>query len=291
MNILFNHEQLIRLIGNLYTLTGIWANIFNVKGKDISLSCGQSAFCERINACPEGHARCEACDAQAVENCRQVGGVYFYRCHAGIREAVVPICESGIPLAYLVFGQLLDTAPIEQQWEQTRQTLDWYPGDIEQLHQAFLELHQYSNQEIVAYAEILEALASYIHMEGMIRTAEYTDLQKLELYLDQHYMEKLSLASVSADLQIGRTKLCALAKELSGGSTLSQMIAQRRVKAAKILLLKSDSPIAAVADAVGISDYNYFTKVFRATTGMTPSAFRKKNRHKYAEPENTKNNR
>ena len=109
----------------------------------------------------------------------------------------------------------------------------------------------------------------------MILTTEQTDAQKLELFLDQHYMDKLSLASISKQLHIGRTKLCALAKELSGGQTLSHLIAQRRIEAAKRLLFQSGLPISAVAEQVGISDYNYFTKVFRAVTGMTPSAFRK----------------
>ena len=108
-----------------------------------------------------------------------------------------------------------------------------------------------------------------------ILTTEQTDLQKLELYLDQHYMEKLSLASISKELHIGRTKLCALAKELSDGRTLSHLIAQRRIGAAKRLLLQSSLPISAIGEAVGISDYNYFSKVFRSATGMTPSAFRK----------------
>ena len=106
-------------------------------------------------------------------------------------------------------------------------------------------------------------------------SAEQTDQQRLERYIDQHYMEKLSLASLSQQLHIGRTRLCALAKELSGGHTLSYLIAQRRITAAKRLLLQSAMPISAVADAVGISDYNYFTKVFRSVTGMTPSRFRK----------------
>ena len=104
----------------------------------------------------------------------------------------------------------------------------------------------------------------------MILTAEQTDLQKLELYLDRHYMEKLSLASVSQELRIGRTKLCALAKELSGGRTLSHLIAQRRISEAKRLLLQSGLPISVVGEMVGISDYNYFSKVFRSVTGSTP---------------------
>jgi YesN/AraC family two-component response regulator len=99
-------------------------------------------------------------------------------------------------------------------------------------------------------------------------------------------MEKLSLASISADLNIGRTKLCALARQLSGGSTLTHMIAQRRVNAAKLLLSRSDTPVSTVAEAVGISDYNYFSKVFRNLTGMTPSAFRKAHRAKTSEKMN-----
>ncbi len=42
-------------------------------------------------------------------------------------------------------------------------------------------------------------------------------------------------------------------------------------------------PISAVAEEVGISDYNYFSKVFRSMTGTTPSAFRKKARARSGE--------
>ena len=125
MNVLFNNERLLRLITNLHTLTGIWANIFDVNGKDIQIIGSQNPFCQRINATPEGHARCEACDAAAVKKCSTLRGINVYRCHAGICEAVLPIAESGIPIAYLVFGQLLDDSPIDSQWEVTRSTLDW----------------------------------------------------------------------------------------------------------------------------------------------------------------------
>ncbi len=139
--------------------------------------------------------------------------------------------------------------------------------------------------ELRSYADTLEALSAYIRLEGMIQSAEHSDLERLELYLDQHYMEKLSLASVSRQLHIGRTKLCALAKELSGGRTLSWLIAQRRIEAAKRLLLQSSLPISAVAEEVGIGDYNYFSKVFRSLTGVTPSLFRKNARRALESPE------
>ena len=278
MNILFNNDELLQLLNNLYTLTGIRANIYDFNGKDICLTDDHIDFCSLINACPEGHERCLACDAKAVKHCTGKDSIYFYRCHAGLCEAIIPIYSDGMPVAYLAFGQHLDSSDVEQQWETTRATLDWYPGGPDALQKEFFSLRQYTPEQISACAEILKALASYIHLSGMIQTTEYTDLQRLELYLDQHYMEKLSLSTISAALNISRTKLCALAKRLSGGKTLSRMIAERRVAAAKLLLLRSDEPIAAVAGAVGISDYNYFTKIFRTITGMTPSAFRNYNR-------------
>ncbi len=308
-NVLFNQEQLLRLVSNLYTLTGIRANILNAQGHDICLCSDHAPFCAQINASPKGHARCVSCDMHAVKSCAQKNGqelfgpdkngssFYFYRCHAGICEAVLPI-RAGTgeaPLAYLICGQFLDDSPLEEQWENCRRTLTWWPGNekdaksenagsaagqpaLEDLRQAFLQFRQYTKEELRAYLEILEALSSYIQQKEMILAAELTDLQRLSLFLEQHCTEKLSLASISAQLHIGRTKLCLLAKELSGGKTLSWLITSRRIDLAKALLLQSGQTISSIAEAVGIGDYNYFTKLFRTFTGCTPSAYRKMHR-------------
>ena len=252
------------------------ANILDRDGRDINLFKGHPPFCRMINDLPEGHERCINCDMWKTKNYTADKGFQLYRCYAGICEAIMPLYDKKNPLAYLIFGCFLDESPIEEQWEHTRSLLDWWPGDPDELKEAFFQFRQYSKREIQAYAETLEALSAYIQLKGMILTTEQTDAQRLELFLDQHYMDKLSLASISKQLHIGRTKLCAIAKELSGGQTLSYLIAHRRINAAKRLLLQSNMPISAVAEEVGISDYNYFSKVFRSMTGTTPSAFRKK---------------
>ena len=275
MNILFDEEGLRKLIANLNVLTGVPANILDLSGRDINLFRGHPPFCRAINDLPEGHERCVACDQCKIRRYEAESGFQHYRCHVGICEAVMPLYSKQNPVAYLAVGCYLDDTPIEEQWEYTRSLLDWWPDGPDALRNAFFQFRQCSKKEIQAYTETLEALSSYIQLKGMILTAEQTDLQKLELYLNQHYMEKLSLESISQQLHIGRTKLCSLAKELSGGRTLSYLITQRRIEAAKRLLLQSSLPISAVGEMVGVSDYNYFSKVFRSTTGMTPSAFRK----------------
>ena len=275
MSTLFDEKRLRKLIANLNILTGVPANILDPQGRDIQLFSGHPPFCKAINADPEGHKRCVDCDIWKVQSYSSNGGFQFYRCHLGICEALMPLYSKDHPLAYLVFGCFLDDSPIEEQWANTCALLDWWPGSLDELHHAFLQFRQCTGQELQAYTETLEALSAYIRLEGLIQSAEQSDLQKLELYLNQHYMDKLSLAGISEALHIGRTKLCALAKELSGGRTLSYLISQRRIDAAKRLLIQSALPISAVAEAVGISDYNYFSKVFRSVTGMTPSRFRK----------------
>ena len=276
LNTFFDQEQLLRLLTNLYVFTGIAANILDPQGRDINLFEGHPPFCKALNALPEGHRRCVECDAWKIRSYNAAKGFQFYRCHAGICEAVMPLYDKSRPLAYLVFGCFLDMSPVEEQWERTRASLDWYPGGPEALKPAFYQFRQYSGEELRAYSELLEALAAYIQLKGMIQATERTDAQRLELYLDQHYMEKLSLESVSRELGIGRTKLCRLARQISGGETLFQLIARRRIEEAKALLMRNDLPISAVAEAVGISDYNYFSRIFRTLTGMTPRDFRKK---------------
>ena len=277
MNVLFNSNRLSELLNNLQLLTGIWVNIFDADGKDIRLFGNATPFCQHIQTDPEGRRRCEDCDARAVEKCAALGRAYQYRCHAGLKEIVVPIYDQGVPIAYMVFGQLLDDTPQKQQWEATVKTLGWYGGDMLELKDAFLQLRQYSEREIRAFTEILEALTHYVLLEGMIHSAQYSDQQKLEMYIDQHYMEKLSLKQISRDLNMGTTKLCAVAKKLSGDGSVTRLISQRRVQAAKRLLLREDIPISTVAERVGFSDYNYFTKIFKSIEGVTPSAYRKRN--------------
>jgi len=275
VNVLFNSSRLSELLNNLKLLTGIWVNIFDANGRDIKLSGNSTDFCQRINAEAEGHRRCEACDAKAVERCAAMGRPYQYRCHAGLKEIVVPIYDQGMPVAYMVFGQLLDDSPVKQQWDESVKTLHWYEGDLLELKDAFYALKQYSERELRAFTEILEALTHYVLLEGMIHSAQYTDQQKLEMYIDQHYMEKLSLKQISRELNMGTTKLCAVAKKLSGDGSITRLISQRRVQAAKQLLLREDISISSVAEKVGFSDYNYFTKIFKSIEGITPSAYRK----------------
>ena len=275
----FDSEQLGRLITNLYTLTGIRVNVLDTKGNKLYAHNNAKPFCELMNSDPEGHRRCLECDRLALEKCMSCeSDAYDYRCHAGICEHILPIRYNGKPFAFLIFGQMLDESPLEEQWKNTEALLDWYGGDKNALRESFGEFRRVSSEENDAFAEIVAAFASYIQLDNISRGSECDETQLLAQYLDRHFMEQLSLSDIASALGMGMTKLCGLAKQLSGGKTVTQLITGRRVEAAKQLLRTTGLPISRVAEQVGFSDYNYFTRTFRSVTGSTPTQYRKQYR-------------
>lgn len=217
MNVLFDIDKLVELISDMQSIAHIRTNIFDVTGKDMELCEGHTEFCRLINSTPEGHSRCLECDANAARICKETHQLYFYRCHVGICEAMLPIFDDDILVAYIVFGQFLDISSKDLQWMNTVSSLSWYKGDKNRLKNAFYKLSSNSKEDSFSYAKILQILGKYVQQEGYIRAAEYSDTQKLEQYINAYYKEPLSLNKVAHDLNIGTTKLCAIAKELSGG--------------------------------------------------------------------------
>lgn len=52
-------------------------------------------------------------------------------------------------------------------------------------------------------------------------------------------------------------------------------VTELRIQNAKNYLIQTNYDIAEVASAVGYNDLKYFSKLFKKTTGLNPSEFRK----------------
>ena len=273
MNIRYD-DKWNKLLSGFYILTGIRTCIFDLNGNLICENAEPRAYCRLLQSQGEGSRRCRECHKREIARCAREGTGSIYRCYAGAYEVILPVMADGMVQAYLAFGQYLDKSALDHQWERALQGIGWYRGDREALRRSFEDLSCYSDNEIQAYGDILGALGASIHLSGLVDDVPLTDIQRLGMYIEQHYREKLTLADISEALKISRTRLCAAARQ--NGNTVTAMIAQRRVEAAKLLLTRSRDSVSAVAEAVGIPDYNYFTKIFRKITGMTPSQYRKK---------------
>ena len=265
-------QRLGRLLNNLHLLTGIKFSLMDEWGNELYASSFKAPFCGLIMQEESGFARCHACDGKAAEEVGRTQVRRKYLCHAGLYEVALPVTEKRRTVATILFGQMLDDAPREEQWRRVKTRCAWYP-DQEALYQAFLRLRRISARQMTACLEIVEACVSEVRLSGLQATSRRDDADLLQSYIDTHYAETLDSSGIAEALSVGKTKLYAICKE-HFQLTPMQLVTSRRIQSAMDLLLNTTEPVKYVARAVGVPDENYFTKVFKAQTGETPTAFR-----------------
>lgn len=84
-------------------------------------------------------------------------------------------------------------------------------------------------------------------------------------------------AVLSERSRLSPSRLARLTRRLFG-LTPSQLIAKTRITAASRLLLETRKSVAEIALHCGYNDQSAFTRAFRATTGLTPLEYRRRER-------------
>lgn len=93
-------------------------------------------------------------------------------------------------------------------------------------------------------------------------------------YLEEHYREKISVATLADQLYLTPNYLSALFKKHTG-SSISEYITLCRIRKAKELMVSSsDMKAYEVAVLVGYNDYEHFRKVFKKYVGINPAQYR-----------------
>lgn len=93
-------------------------------------------------------------------------------------------------------------------------------------------------------------------------------------YMNEHYMEPITLEDVSAVAGFSSTYFSSLFKKETGTAFL-EYLSSIRMEEAKRLLRETNHNIDNICRSVGYSDVKYFTKSFIKTTGLKPTEYRK----------------
>ena len=92
-------------------------------------------------------------------------------------------------------------------------------------------------------------------------------------YIRIHYREKISLTETASNIGVSPTHLSRLFNE-EMGQGFTDYINEYRMERAKELLTDSELTLSEIAQAVGYSNQQYFSKVFKDITGVTPGYYR-----------------
>lgn len=92
-------------------------------------------------------------------------------------------------------------------------------------------------------------------------------------YIDQHLYSALTVEGVAEHIGHTPNYVSALFKK-KVGMTISKYIQERKIQEAKMLLLSTSRPVAAIADALGYHSVSHFSKAFKAAEGIPPTEYR-----------------
>jgi len=98
-------------------------------------------------------------------------------------------------------------------------------------------------------------------------------VQKVVARIDFDLTADLSLRAAARTLNVNASYLSTLFRQETG-ETLTNYVNRKRMEHAAHLLQTTRLPVSAVAQSCGISDDNYFTKLFKKFSGTTPVQFR-----------------
>lgn len=100
-------------------------------------------------------------------------------------------------------------------------------------------------------------------------------VQHVMTFVEEHYMEELTLERIARDMHITKHHLSSLFKEVTG-TTVFKYVYHRRINQAKILLrLNPRMSITDVSRATGFKHLAHFSRMFKATVGTPPEHYRK----------------
>ena len=115
---------------------------------------------------------------------------------------------------------------------------------------------------------------TYCRLVRQHTTQHYSPaIQKALVCIDADLSDHLSLHSLADTLNISSSYLSTLFKKETG-QTLTDYINTKRMNLAKHLLKTTRLQIQTVAQHCGIMDVQYFCKVFKRSTGLSPKQYR-----------------
>ncbi len=130
-----------------------------------------------------------------------------------------------------------------------------------------------SISQINAASKILEACTYYILQKDLVLIKHDRLIDKINKYIEENLPSAMTAQMLAEVFHISRTRIYEITSEYLGIG-IAEYIKKKRLERAKSLLSSSTGTIVSISEAVGFTDYSYFTRVFKKEVGLTPKEYR-----------------
>lgn len=209
---------------------------------------------------------------------------YNYR---ALVHKMIPIKSIGIEIMPAYYEDYLKTIYSEEY-----KTLHSAFNNIEEtiyfpeLVQVLYQIKNYKGDGLAAHlfydAKVTEILSLMIKYQKKspkkypkkLSDTDIHQIENLTAYLNDHYASDVSLNHLSKIACMGISKLKSCFKQYNN-CTITEYLHQRRMGHAEHLLSSTTIPISVISHTVGYSNPSRFAELFKKSTGLLPSEYRK----------------
>lgn len=147
------------------------------------------------------------------------------------------------------------------------------------LFDEYLNKKAFQHQLILSYIDLIYVESSRLYLDDnsqkIIKANSYSEkFQQFESLLEQKYTHEKSPSKYADLMNISSKHLNRITKSVIG-KTASEVITDRIILEAKRRVLHTKNNFSEVAFSLGYDDYAYFSKLFKKSSGLTPTGFLK----------------
>lgn len=117
----------------------------------------------------------------------------------------------------------------------------------------------------------LKAITAYFSTKH--NTRHQVLVEQIKSYVEESYMESISLTDVANTVYMSPNYISAVFKRETG-QTINEYIIEKKIEAAKELLINTKMKVLEIAERLGYETPHYFSYSFKRYTGKTPQQYR-----------------
>lgn len=263
-----NKKEIVEVLRSLHEISGFRVSLHGADYEEIAAFPEEKcAFCRLVQKSPAELQACIKCDARACRTALDNKDTYIYKCRYGLTEAISPLYNFGHLTGYLIMGQ---TVTSEEEKRQIEKLFRNICGDAQK---EIAAIPVTDGRLIDSYIRIMTVCARYLTLSNAIIDQRPTISENAKRYIHDNYGERIGIKELCRYLCCSKSTLVKLFKR-ECGTTVGAYITSVRLSEAERLLRSSDSSISEIAQECGFCDQSYFSKVFTAKNGMTPTDYR-----------------
>lgn len=267
-----NVEKLDRIIDDFYKITGVMIGAYDRDFKPISnKTYPHCSLCKKVRSYDELAAKCYKCDIEGIKKCIDSRETQTYECHMGLTEAVTPIYAGGIIIGYILIGQMLNEKSVDNV-KQKIADLD-YEINKTSFYNAMSKVPLISEDKIEAVISLMIICTKHLMVENIVNVKSSLLSKQIQEYINANLSQDIGINDICKRMNISRTKLYEVSSAFFKMG-ITDYIRYLRVEKAKELLTERKYNVKQITKLVGFDDANYFTKIFKRYTGMTPSEYK-----------------